>query len=224
VDLYIALTEFARQKYVAGGLPAGRISVKPNFVDPDPGPGAGQGDFVLFVGRLTDEKGVRTLLKSWNLLSPKPPLKLKIIGDGPLREEVRSAAQGGAIDFVGRQKPEEVYAMMGSARLLVFPSQWFEGQPRTIIESLAKGTPVVAARLGSMTGMIEHGKTGRLFEPGNSEDLAAETRALLDDPSALIRMRTEARAVFEEQYTAPRNHEMLVQCYEQARHRKRSSV
>jgi glycosyltransferase involved in cell wall biosynthesis len=220
VDLYIALTEFAKSKYIAGGLPAQKIAVKPNFVDPDPGIGAGASDFVLFVGRLTDEKGVPTLLKAWNHLEQKHGAKLKIIGDGPLRDLVTSAAaKDASIEFLGRRAPAEVYSMMGHARMLLFPSQWYEGQPRTIIEAFAKGTPVIASRLGSMPEMVQHGKTGLLFEPGNPVDLAAQVQSLLSNPTAQKRMRGEARAQFESHYTAAQNHAALMQCYEQARTR-----
>jgi glycosyltransferase involved in cell wall biosynthesis len=218
VDLYIALTEFSRQKFISGGLGEAKIAVKPNFVDPDPGPGSGDGDYALFVGRLTDEKGVLTLLESWNHLYPKTPVSLKIIGDGPLRDQVLVAAKHLAgIQYIGRCPSERVYAMMGSARMLVFPSQWFEGQPRTIIESLAKGTPVVASRLGSMPEMIRHGQTGLLFEPGDAADLARQVQEIVTDEPARRRMRSDARAQFVSKYTAESNYAALMQCYQRAR-------
>jgi glycosyltransferase involved in cell wall biosynthesis len=218
VDRYIALTEFARQKYAAGGLPAERIVVKPNFVDPDPGLGAGDSNFVLFVGRLTDEKGISTLLKAWNHLVEKHGAVLKIIGDGPLRQVVESAAQQDrSIEFLGRRPPTEVYDIMGDAQMLIFPSQWFEGQPRTIIEAFAKGTPVIASRLGSMPEMVQHASSGLLFEPGNHVDLAGQMQLLLNDPESTRRMRAQARAQFELHYTAAQNYAALIRCYEQAR-------
>ena len=218
IDLYIALTEFSRQKFIDGGLAADKIAVKPNFVDPDPGVGIGQGQFVLFVGRLTDEKGIPTLLKAWKQLGERPGISLKVIGDGPLRQEVIDAAREiPGVEYVGRRRPEEVYAMMGEARMLMFPSQWFEGQPRTIIESLAKGTPVIAARLGSMPELVDHGHTGLLFEAGNHVDLAEQAECLLNDSQACQRMRAGARAQFESHYTAARNYEALIQCYQRAR-------
>ena len=107
--------------------------------------------------------------------------------------------------------------MMGAARMLIFPSQWYEGQPRTIIEALAKGTPVIAARLGSMPELVEHQQTGLLFEAGSHVDLAAQVEFLLNDPQAWQRMRGEARAQFEAHYTAPQNYAALMHCYERAR-------
>jgi glycosyltransferase involved in cell wall biosynthesis len=221
VDRYIALTEFARQKLVQGGVPAERIRVKPNFVDPDPGLGDGGGDFALFVGRLTEEKGILTLIKAWPDLFARRGYKLHIAGDGPLKQAVvdASAACSGII-YEGRKPPAEIYAMMGAARALIFPSQWYEGLPRTIVESYAKGTPVLASRMGSMQELVHDGQTGVLFEPGDARDLARQAERLLSvDPSTVelrARMRSAARAEFESHYRAERNYPLLMEIYEQA--------
>lgn len=221
VDRYIALTQFAREKLVAGGLPAEKIIVKPNFVDPDPGVGAGHGSFALFVGRLTDEKGVNTLINAWPALYASHGLILRIAGDGPLRDAVTLAAQNCAgIEYLGRRPPAEIYSMMGDATALVFPSQWYEGLPRTIIESFAKGTPVVASRLGSMTELVDHERTGLLFEAGNAGQLSVAMQRLmigdLASPTSRVAIRAAARARFESQYTAAQNLPMLLECYRHA--------
>lgn len=215
VDQYIALTEFSRQKFVQGGLPVEKITVKPNFVDPDPGVGAGTGGFLLFVGRLTEEKGVRTLLKAWELLSE--PRDLRILGDGPMRLEVeRAASENSRIQYLGRQPLGTVYDTIGAAGALVFPSQWYEGLPRTIVESFAKGTPVIASRLGSMAELIDHGRTGWLFEPGDPADLAQWVSRALSDQPRLQEARHNARLEFERLYTADQNYRLLVQLYHKA--------
>jgi glycosyltransferase involved in cell wall biosynthesis len=215
VDLYIALTEFARSRFVAAGFPEAKIAVKPNFVDPDPGVGRGDGGFVLFVGRLTEEKGIPVLLEAWKRFSAAAP-QLKIVGDGPLRELVEQAAAGNSsIQYAGRRAPDEVYALMGSARALVFPSVWYEGLPRTIVECYAKGTPVVASRLGSMTELIDPCNSGALFEPGNPADLAAAISAL-PVGDAMAAMRAGARRQFETRFTAEINHPLLISLYRRA--------
>nr|WP_259331163.1 glycosyltransferase family 4 protein [Thermus thermophilus] len=213
VDRFIALTEFARQKFVEGGLPAEKIVVKPNFVHPDPGPGEGRGGYALFVGRLSPEKGVRTLLRAWALLGGRVPLK--VVGDGPLADEVREAARRlPGVEWLGRKSPKEVYALMGEAAFLVFPSEWYETFGRVAIEAFAKGTPVVASRIGAVGEVTEDGRTGLHFRPGDPEDLAAKVEWLLAHPEELARMRKEARAEYETKYTAERNYEQLMAIYQ----------
>lgn len=215
VDRFIALTEFARQKFVEGGLPAEKIVVKPNFVHPDPGPGEGRGGYALFVGRLSPEKGVGTLLRAWGLLGGRVPLK--VVGDGPLAGEVREAARRlPGVEWLGRKSPEEVYALMGEAAFLVFPSEWYETFGRVAIEAFAKGTPVVASRIGAVGEVTEDGRTGLHFRPGDPEDLAAKVEWLLAHPTELARMRREARAEYEAKYTAERNYQLLMEIYGQA--------
>jgi glycosyltransferase involved in cell wall biosynthesis len=202
---------------IEGGLPADKIMVKPNFVDPDPGIGDGDGDFALFVGRLTEEKGILTLLKSWKSLYQTVGVPLKVVGDGPCRERVTEALRTcRGIEYVGRRSPADVYALMGAARVLMFPSQWYEGLPRTIIESFAKGTPVAASRLGSMPSLVDEGRTGVLFEPGDPEDLVLQTQQLFENEGHRAGMRQEARSVFESRYTARQNYPILTDCYDLA--------
>jgi len=212
VDVYIALTEFARRKFIEGGLPAEKIVVKPNFVYPDPGSGEHKGNFALFVGRFSKEKGVRTLLSAWRLLKGIP---LKIVGDGPLMAEVKEHVERErlVIEVLGWRPREEVFALMQAASFLLFPSEWYEGFPMAIAEAFACGLPVIASKLGAMAEIIEDGRTGLLFEPKNPEDLAAKVEWLLSHPQELAWMSKEARAEYEAKYTAERNYEMLMAIY-----------
>jgi glycosyltransferase involved in cell wall biosynthesis len=222
VDAYIALTEFARGKFVDAGLPVEKIIVKPNFVWPDPGVAGGGGGYVLFVGRLSESKGLGTLLSAWKKLSAAIPLK--IMGDGELAPAVRDAAAGDSrIEWLGRRPLDEVYHRMGEAEALVFPSLWYEGLPKTIIESFAKGTPVIASRLGSMAELIADGRTGVHFTAGDSDDLAAAVGRLLADANRLQSMRLEARLEFEARYTADQNARMLSAVYDRALRRRESA-
>src|ERR1700739_1263351 len=130
VACYIARTEFARKKFIEGGLPAERIVVKPCFVHPDPGPRTGSGDTVLFLGRLVPEKGLRTLIATWAHLNGKIPLR--IAGDGPLRGELEAEIERrriAGVEVLGRVPDSEVPAEVKRARFLVFPSGWLEGVP-----------------------------------------------------------------------------------------------
>lgn len=215
VDVYVALTEFARRKFIEGGLPADKIVVKPNFVDPDPGVGDGAGGFVLFVGRLSEEKGLSTLLAAWRSLAR--PLPLKIAGEGPLQGLVeRASAEHPAIEYLGRRSSAEVFDLMGQARALVFPSQWYEGMPRTILEAYAKGTPVLASRLGAMETLVEHGRTGRHFEPGDAADLVRQVEWMMSHPAEWQALRQEARRAFEATFTAEANYRRTLEIFERA--------
>lgn len=215
VDIYIALTDFACQKFIQGGLPAEKIAVKPNFVDPDPGIGDGQGGYALFVGRLSLEKGVNTLLAAWEKIGSKIPLK--IVGDGPLSSQVAKASQRiSAIEWLGHKPRQSVLGLMKDAAALIFPSIWYEGFPVTIVEAYSVGLPVIASNLGAMSSVIDHNRIGRHFRPGDPEDLAMQVKWIIDHPAELERMRQEARAEYEAKYTAERNYEMLMEIYEKA--------
>ena len=215
ITTYIALTEFARRKYIQGGLPASRIVVKPNFLERDPGVGPGDGRFALFVGRLTEEKGVRVLIDAWRHIGDRLPLK--VVGSGPLEGELAAAADGVAgVQRLGRQPLERVMQMMGEATVLVFPSTWYEGLPRTIVESFAKGTPVIASDLGSMAELVDHGRTGFKFRPGDAADLARQIERLVSDPGLLPALRRAARDEYEQKFTADQAYDALMQIYRSA--------
>lgn len=215
VNLYIALTNFARDKYIQGGLPPEKIVVKPNFVSPDPGVGQGQGGYALYVGRLSVEKGLDTLLAAWKQLNGKLPLK--IVGDGPLSDEVKAAVlRLTDVEWLGIKPMAEVHALMGDATVLIFPSKWYETFGRVAVEAFAKGTPVIGSNIGAIQGLIDPGRTGLHFEPGNAEDLALKVAWLVDHPETLKQMRLEARSEFENKYTAQINYEMLINIYHNA--------
>mgnify|MGYP000656046149 CR=1 FL=1 len=234
VDLYIALTEFARKKFIQGGLPGEKIVVKPNFIASDE---LGvmsdelrvmsdevklityhpslitQQSYVLFVGRLSPEKGIQTLLRAWKGLKRVP---LKVLGDGPLWKEVEDFIEKEGLSYVeilGHRPRDEVFRLMKEAGVLVFPSECYENFPMAIAEAFACGLPVLASRLGAMEEIVEDGRTGLLFEPGNAEDLAEKVAWAWEHPKELEEMGREARREYEAKYTAERNYEMLMEIY-----------
>ena len=215
VDKYIALTEFARQKYIEGGLPGEKILVKPNFVYPDPGESSGGGGYALFVGRLSPEKGIDTLLAAWKHLDQDIPLK--IVGQGPLAETVKEAVSRlSNVEWLGTLPLQKLYEIMGKAEFLIFPSAWYETFGRVAVEAFATGTPVIGAEIGAVAEIVEDQRTGLHFRPGDSDDLVAKVQWALSHPNHLQKMRHEARVEFESKYTAQQNYQQLMQIYKSA--------
>ncbi|MGY2896944.1 glycosyltransferase family 4 protein [Deinococcus sp. UYEF24] len=215
VDVFVCLTEFAKNVFVIGGIPEEKIFIKPNFIKTDPGQGKGHGDYYIFVGRLTEEKGVRTLLEAWKELPQF--LGLKIIGDGPMAETLKKEATAmHNIEFLGRLPAEQAYEVIGEARALILPSKWFETFGRVAVEAFAKGIPVIASDIGAVAEVVTENKTGYLFRPGDSKHLTERIRQLEAMPEERRRMGLNARAEFEKYYTAERNYEMMMEIYELA--------
>jgi glycosyltransferase involved in cell wall biosynthesis len=212
IDLYVALTEFARNTFVRAGFPAERITVKPNFVQPDPGLGTGRGGFALFAGRLSPNKGIEVLLDAWKTLGSRLPLK--IAGDGPLLGRVKEAAANVAgIEYLGRQPRENVLALMRNATALIFPSVWYEGFPMTILEAYASGLPVIASDLGSMASIVADKITGLRFKAGSAQELVSTVGWLLGNPSEIPDLRRNARLEFTTKYSAAQNYTQLIRIY-----------
>lgn len=216
VDCYIALTEFARQKFIEGGLPAHKVVVKPHFIAPDRGVGLGQGNYALFVGRISVEKGLDTLLSAWKQVDSK--VSLKIVGDGPLSGWVKEQAeQLPQVDYLGRKPLDEVYELMGNATMQIFPSKWYETFGRVAVEAYAKGTPVMAANHGAIAELVKPNCTGWHFIPGDAKDLAQQVNQALKNPKKLQDMRGNARREFEKHYTADSNYLQLIDIYQNVR-------
>jgi glycosyltransferase involved in cell wall biosynthesis len=216
VDIYIALTQFARKKFVQGGIPGRKIVVKPNFVEKSPSLFSKRTDSVLFVGRFSPEKGVRTMLKAWFHLRGIP---LRMVGDGPLKDELMGVVQEKGlkkVEIIPWISREEVLGMMATSRLLVFPSVCYEGFPMSLSEAFACGLPVIASRLGAMAEIVEDGRTGLHFIPGDPEDLAAKVEWAWEHPKEMSEMGRAARGEYEAKYTPERNYQMLMKIYGEA--------
>jgi glycosyltransferase involved in cell wall biosynthesis len=212
VDMYIAVTDFLREKHIEGGLPPEKITVKPNTVYSDPGLRQREEGYAMFAGRLAVEKGVRTLIGVWPELTGIP---IKVLGDGPLIDKVRTCArQQPSIEVLGWQPHEEVFRLLKAARFLVFPSEWYEGFPLTIAEAFASGVPVIASGIGSIKEIVEDGKTGLLFTPGDTGELRRKVEWAWTHEKEMGRMGREARKEYETKYSAEQNYKMLMEIYE----------
>lgn len=212
-DALIVLSKYMRQVLETGGIPRKQLHIKPNFL-PDPGLGRGSRERALFVGRLTPEKGLDTLLSAWQML---PDVPLDIIGSGPLEPQVQSRIERWNLPHVrmiGHVGHEEVLGMIKVARLLVVPSLAFEGLPMTIIEGFACGAPVVCSDIGSLAEMVGPHHAGALFPPGDSEQLAHLVSNLWKDNQRLEQLRQAGRREYEQTYGPAHSYERLMEIYE----------
>ena len=207
------MTKFVKNKFVKAGFPEKRISIKPNFYNLKT---KGETKKVnvrsgaLFVGRLSTEKGIKTLLKAWGNLN----IPLKIVGTGPLLEEIKVRASDlPDVSLLGYLSPDQVAQEMARAAFLVMPSEWHETFGMVLIESFAHGLAVIASRLGSMTEIVENGVTGLHFNPGNSKNLAEKVLWMHEHPEDCRRMGANAYELYKKAYTPQKNYEMLFNIY-----------
>jgi len=216
-DLYVALSEFSRQKFIANGIPSGKLCVKPNFVHPDPGERELDGNYAIYAGRLSEEKGLETLLDAWRQLRCDIPLL--IVGDGPLLAPLQERAANlglAGVSFLGRLPRAKTQAAVKAARFFVAPSQCYENFPMGIAEAFACGVPVICSRLGGMQELVEDTHTGLHFTAGNASDLANKVQWAWSHPEQMRNMGKQARREYEEKYTAGKNYPLLMAIYRRA--------
>jgi glycosyltransferase involved in cell wall biosynthesis len=215
VDAFVALTNFSRETFLRAGFSEAQVHVKPNFFHPDVGPGDGAEGSVLFVGRLSEDKGLDTLLETWRRYQiPRP---LKIVGDGPLAHRIASSVgEPHNIHWLGRRSRGEVVDLMKGSALLVVPSLAYEGFPLILAEAFCAGLPIVASGHGALAEIVRDGYAGLHFRTGDPADLAAKVNGLLNRPENIRRMRRASRSEYELKYTADLNYHQLIGIYERA--------
>jgi glycosyltransferase involved in cell wall biosynthesis len=215
VNCFIALSEFSRQKFIQSGIAAEKIIVKPNFVYPDPKGHKQTGKYALFVGRLSDEKGLNILLKAWQTLIP--PIPLKIIGDGPLVQRVHKVVrQLPHIEYLGFSSKEKIYSVMREASFLIIPSTAYENFPLSAVEAYSISLPVICSGHGALEEIIIDGKTGLHFTPGSAADLIEKVEWAWTHTKEIREMGSYAREEFEQKYTSAINYLQLIKIYETA--------
>ncbi len=208
VSRFLPVSEFVRRKYVEAGFPAERLRVKSNFawsVFPRDGPG----DEFVFLGRLSPEKGVRTLVEAWRRTSAR----LLIVGDGPERQRLEAVAPAN-VEFAGLVEPSRVPDILREARALLLPSTWYEAQPRVILEAFAAGVPVIASRIGGLAELVDE-RSGSLVLSGDPAAWAAAAERLLDDAES-VRLGDGAYRAWRERYSPERGLEALEDVYREA--------
>lgn len=217
VDAFIVLSDFQKQVMTQAGLPAHKIHVKPNFYPGMPTviPWSQRKPYVVFVGRLSHEKGVHSLLKAWRSWGAGAP-ELRVIGEGPLRSELEKQAVGLPVRFFGQLSSDDAQAQIAGAKLLVLPSEWFETFGMVVIESFANGTPVAVSDIGALPSIVHHGHTGVVFPVAQPVALCEVVRDLWQQQGQLETMGINARLEFETKYTEHANYATLMNIYEAA--------
>jgi len=212
VDAYVAPSRFCRGFFSAAGLGEHKIYIKPNFVMQDPGQRTERGDYALFVGRLSAEKGVLEMIAAWSRI---PRAKLLIAGDGPLFRQARRVAIGsqGQIKLLGHLNPDQTLDRIKGARFLVFPSRWYEPFGMGLLEAAACGVPAIASRIGAIPEIVADGRTGLLFDPDNFDELAEQVSWAWTHPDEMEQMGAAARQLYLQNFTATTNYRTLIGIY-----------
>lgn len=214
VSRYIALTDFAKSKYIQAGWPEDKLSIKPNFIS-DPYNGEAildkKSGYAVYVGRLSDEKGIDLILSAWVDVN----IPIKIIGDGPLNTLVKNNTNT-KIEYLGLQPKDKVLEYIKNADFIVMASTCYEGFPMVLVEALACGTCALVPKLGGMVEIIEDGTTGLYFEAANIRDLADKANWLENNFKSTQLMGGNARRAYLTKYTAITNYQQLNSIYQQS--------
>ncbi|HTU35356.1 MAG TPA: glycosyltransferase family 4 protein [Candidatus Acidoferrum sp.] len=217
ISVFVCPTVFSRQKLIEGDLPAAKIRIKPHFVDTTGvEPRFAPGKYLLYLGRLSPEKGVLGLVHA---LAGCPEIPLKIAGSGRLEPEIRTflrERQIRHIELVGFKGGAEKWDILRNSACVVLPSECYETFGLAVLEAYAAGKPVIASRLGALPFVIEDGKSGLLFEAGDRCDLCAKIRYLLARPAELERMGRYGRALVDTKYRPAESYRELKQIFSAA--------
>lgn len=203
VTRFIALTEFSADRLVAAGIDPSKIAVCPNVVDladpPEGGDSTREAEpYAVFMGRLSEEKGVDTVLAAWR---QRLPWRLKLLGSGPLLHECqrRIEAEGLPVDCLGMRTRGEAISVLSGAKALIVPSLWFEGMPMVILEAWSQGVPVIGSRIGGIFEMLRDDR-GLTFEPGSPDALAKAVRDLAETPGWATRLAANGSAEYSRKH------------------------
>ncbi len=220
IDVYISPSHFLKNKMQKKGIPEEKILVKNHFVDTDDLiPSKNFENYVVFMGRLTDEKGILALIDA---LEKIPNCRLKIIGEGPLYLELKDFVERNKlqnIEFLGFIGTEKRYEILKKAMFLVLPSEWYENFPYVLIESLSLGIPAVASRIGGIPEIIDEGMNGLLVQSGNAEELKEKIERLIGNRDLLLSMRINAREKAEKTYGEEQGYRKLIEVYNRVLHK-----
>jgi glycosyltransferase involved in cell wall biosynthesis len=215
IDRFIVFHEFMRQKMREKGFEESKLAIWPNFTYSNPAGGdEKQGDYFLFMGRLSEEKGISTLIKAFNRVSE---IKLHIMGDGPMREEVLAFAESSCknVKYLGFKSGQQKLNIMRNAKAIIVASEWYENFPTVILESFSLGTPVIASKIGGIPYMVKDGVNGLLFEPGDPDGLLGKMLQINENEQLYLKLSHNALRSYNEQYAPERYFEGICKIYKE---------
>lgn len=218
VNLFITPSLFMKNKVVQFGWPEDRIAYLPNYItSSELDPNFDPGNYFLYLGRLSSEKGITTLINSFKMVD-HARARLLVVGEGPIRKKLEENTSGDRrIHFTGYLSGDSLVKVTRNALAMILPSEWYENAPISILESFASGKPVIGSRIGGIPEMIDDGINGYLFEPGNMDDLREKLELILSMPDKQIReMGQAARQKVEREYNPELHYERLMDIYHRA--------
>jgi glycosyltransferase involved in cell wall biosynthesis len=209
VTLFLAISSFVKNKMVEAGLPADRIRVKPHFSWPIE-VRTKVGDYFLFLGRLSPEKGIDMLVTMWD----RSWGKLLVVGDGPLASSLKDSAPEG-VEFSGSVQPGDVDEILRGARALVAPSTCYEGAGKVVLEAYSAGVPVIVSNMGALPEVVQTGRTGLIVDVDHANGWK-EAIEMLNDNDLNLRMGSEALSLWKKRYSPNHGRDQLEAAYAQA--------
>ncbi len=214
IDQIITPSAFYRHKFIEFGFKPEKIVHIPNFIDPESfEPHYESSGYAAFVGRLSREKGILTLVKAMKSL---PNRKLIIVGEGPLKPEIEKVIEGEGlknIRLMGFKSGRELQDLIGGCYMAVLPSEWYENAPYSVLEAMAMGKPVIGADAGGIPELVQNGRTGLIFESKNAAHLSEQMNRLFSAPQMAAEMGREARRRIEKEFSRDIHYEKLSEVY-----------
>jgi len=218
VSMFLCPSEFSRLQAIKNGIEPARLRVRPHSIDARAiPPGTGRGEYFLYLGRISREKGLDTLLRAFERLPEAP---LRIAGAGPMEEEVRGRLSGPGmrhVQMLGFQTGEAKLDLLRNARAVIVPSESLESFGLTVLEAYAAGRPVIASDAGALPYLVEDGVTGVIFPRLDAGALRSRVLGLMEDPVAAMRMGSQARLRAEQEYSPDTGYQRLIAILREAR-------
>ncbi len=216
IDVFISPSLFLKKKLEDMGFNR-KIIHLPNFVEDNGAtlPHKTRANTVLYFGRLSSEKGIKTLIKAVRGMD----IELRILGVGPFENTLKRYVKTERICnvfFIGYKTGNELTTEIRNALVVVVPSEWYENNPRTVLEAFSLGTPVIGARIGGIPELIKNGQNGLTFEVANSVDLREKLQYVLGNPDRIVDMGKNARRFVEEKFNPEKHYNDLIKIYEMA--------